>query len=85
MAERRTEALVPLADFIKVEDPHLRSALYDTRRELGSGSAAPMATGDYKRLCGAIYEVVRRYDWLYDFEPGYADYSRQRIRTPREM
>jgi hypothetical protein len=74
-----------LVNFIDVGDPHLQGDLYLIRKRLQQGSADLVAEGRYAELCQVTYEQIQSHDWLYEFEPGEADYSRQRIRLPREM
>jgi hypothetical protein len=74
-----------LVNFVRVEDPHLRDDLHAIRTRLRKGFADLVSEGKYVLLCEMVYDVVQRHDWLYDFEPGFPDYTRQRIRTPREI
>jgi hypothetical protein len=77
--------LLGLVRFVRVEDPHLRNDLHAIRTRLGAGFPDLVAEGKHALLCCAAYEVISAHDWLYDFEPGSPDYTRQRIRSPREM
>ncbi len=36
-------------------------------------------------MARAAYEQVAQHYWVYDFEPPSKDYSRQRVRTPRDI
>jgi hypothetical protein len=73
-----------LLQYVQVDDPHLRQDLNLVRQQVGSFFGA-VSTGRYDELCRAVYQQVRGYGWLYDFELGGKDYTRQRIRSPREM
>jgi glycerol-3-phosphate dehydrogenase (NAD(P)+) len=74
-----------LVHFIRPQDLHLRSDLDAVRRALGRGFPDIVSEGEHALLCKTVYDVIRGHNWLYDFEPGLGDYSRQMIRPPREM
>lgn len=74
-----------LVNFVSVGDQFLRQYQYSIVDRFGSGFSDLVAEGRKEDLCRAAYEEMRRYEWLYDFEPGSPDYTRQVIRTPAEI
>jgi hypothetical protein len=74
-----------LLSFIHVDDLHLQNDIYAIRTSLGAGFPDLVADGRHAELCRAAYERIKSHGWLYDFEPGSKDYSRQRVRAPVDM
>ena len=87
IAEPEWDPVVPrsLVHFVHVGDPHLRTDLDAIRNRFRRGFPELLALGRHRELCGEAYQQIRSHNWLYDFEPGSPDYSRQRIRAPRDV
>jgi hypothetical protein len=74
-----------LVNYVQVGDPKLREDVNAVRRLFDTGFPALVADGRYDDLVRAAYQQVQQHYWVYDFEPASKDYSRQRIRTPRDI
>ncbi len=76
-----------LIRFVKVEDPFINDDLYQITQGLGGqqGFWEFVEEGKFQDLSRAAYDQILSHGWLYDFERGSPDYTRQVVRTPEEM
>jgi hypothetical protein len=74
-----------LSRYVLVDDPHLRQDVNPVRQLLNQGFQSLVVGKRHDDICRAFFDRIQSYNWVYDFEPPAMDYSRQRIRSPREM